>query len=105
MQYLSILHVYCKINETVNIDSEWHLIFGGSSPFIEGDLDSVELFNWQNGSQCQLPPLPFRIAGQAAIAMDGTIAFCGGENVHYQESLLCYKLEKNTRNWTQVNKV
>jgi hypothetical protein len=86
----------------VNIESGWHLIFGGYTPST-GVLDSVELYNWKTSKQCNLLSLPSKVYGQSAVVMDGTPVFCGGQNDIFEAALQCYKLEKNTKNWTPVS--
>ena len=79
--------------------SDWQIIFGGQSPF----LNSVELFNWRTGQQCTFPSLPNPVYGQAAIAVEGTVAYCGGLNNQGQAVLQCFKLQTSTRTWVQVS--
>jgi hypothetical protein len=55
------------------------------------------------GEQCQLSPLPYGLYGVAAIVMEGTPVFCGGENNQYTGMLKCFKLEKSTKTWVQVS--
>jgi hypothetical protein len=100
-------------------------VFGGSSDSSGLTLNSVELYNWRTGQQCQLPNLTYPIDGQVAVkaqpnlgngmirhtnsiinymtvkvavVMNGTPAYCGGYN-----SLQCFKLDKVTRTWIKVS--
>ncbi len=73
-------------------------MFGGSSDSSGLTLNSVELYNWRTGQQCQLPNLTYPIDGQVAVVMNGTPAYCGGYN-----SLQCFKLDKVTRTWIKVS--
>ena len=85
-------------------DPDWHLIFGGLT--IESDpsgypTDSVELYNWKNGEQCQLPNLNYLIHSQVSVVLNGTPAFCGGQS--NQEMIQCWMLDKVTKAWMQVS--
>ncbi len=94
---------FCFLNQLIINDagSDYHLIFGGYFSDYSY-LDAAELYDWKTGQQCKLPPLPLGVASSSAIAMDGTLAYCGGDS-DYWEVLHCYKLEKNTRTWVQVS--
>ena len=87
-------------NFVLNLDSAWHLIFGGNHP-PSGYLATVELYNWQTGEQCQLKDLPYQVAGQAATIMDDVPVFCGGLSVTYENRF--FKLNKTDQSWIQVS--
>ncbi len=76
-------------------------MFGGLSDSSGLTLNSVELYNWRTGQQCQLPNLTNPIAGQVSIVMNGTPAYCGGGTD--TGSLQCFNLDKVTRTWVQVS--
>jgi hypothetical protein len=85
------------------------LIIGGVTysnefPFIQ----SVELYNWRTGKQCQLPDFPMMICCGTAAVMGGTPAYCGGGGggiyggLEARTQFGCYKFEKNSNTWTMV---
>lgn len=55
--YLTPLPLEIKIRLCYFTESPWHLLIGGQSN-LKGDLDSVELYNFQTGQQCFIDPLP-----------------------------------------------
>ena len=77
-------------------------MFGGLSDSSGLTLNSVELYNWRTGQQCQLPNLTNPVASQVSVVMNGTAAYCGGSNAAGR-SLQCFKLDKATKTWMQVS--
>jgi hypothetical protein len=88
-------------------DHDWYLIFGGLNfeldPSAGSTIDSVELYNWRNGQQCQLPNLKDSIYGPISVVFDGTPAYCGGHS--NQELFKCWMLDKVTKTWVQVSRL
>ncbi len=86
-------------------DPDWHLIFGGFSYDLDltADIpvDSVELYNWKNGQQCQLPNLNYPVYAQPSVVMNGTPAYCGG--LSNQELVQCWIFDKVTKTWMQMS--
>jgi hypothetical protein len=64
-------------------------------------LNSVELFNWQTGEQCQLNNLPYGVYAPAAEVFNGIPVFCGGRS-NFGAEKKCYKLNKMDNSWEQV---
>ncbi len=91
----------CYVIHVLIVDKAWQLVFGGLSDFSGSVLNSVELYNWRTGQQCQLPNLTYPIAGQVSIVMNGTPAYCGGTTD--ANSLQCFNLDKVTRTWIKVS--
>ncbi len=85
-------------------DTAWHLIFGGTRPYIRGldvDIATVELFNWKTGEHCQLEDLPNVVSDHTGTVINGIPVYCSS---HLSvDKLKCFKLNKATRTWEQVN--
>jgi hypothetical protein len=79
---------------------EWHMIFGGCDASFNL-LQSVELYNWKTGQQCQFSPLPHPIGYPVSTIMGDTAAYCGGFR-SAQSVSECFMLEKSTNLWVQV---
>ncbi len=81
--------------------SEWHLIIGGHRN--KDFLSEVELFNWKTQKQCFLKDLPFAVGGHSGAVLNEIPIFCGGQkrnNILFSKD--CYKYNKESKNWTQV---
>ena len=81
--------------------SEWHMILGGQKNLFEV-LQSVELYNWQTGQQCQLGDLPNEIFAHSGTELEGVPVYCGGiiDEVDQKD---CYKYNSETGSWDKVS--
>ena len=77
------------------------MIIGGNG-YIDGTtLDSVELFNWQTGEQCQIGDFYKSVGAHSGTVLEGVPIICGGyESGHGLDE--CYKLNKDEMVWEQV---
>ena len=86
------------------LDPSWHLIFGGNGLIPTSRLQSVELFNWQTGEQCQLPDLPTGVTSHMATVLDDVPVYCGGfSDMSKKADRSCYKLDKTSKTWIKVD--
>jgi hypothetical protein len=76
---------------------------GGFSETSGSYLQSVELYNWRTGQQCQLPNLPSPVYASVAVSMNGTLAYCGGDKGSGNLVQQCFRLDKTTNTWVQVS--
>ena len=73
--------------------------FGGNSP--DGDdKETVELYNWKTGEQCQLRSLHGGAAAHTGVVMDGRPAYCGGYSTETENR--CYEFDIATTKWIEV---
>jgi hypothetical protein len=79
-------------------ESHWHMIIGGKSG--SNYIDSVELYNWQSGEQCQFAKLPEGFGLHSGAFFEGVPLVCGGSTGSAKAD--CYKYVPGSNYWLKV---